>query len=60
MTIPWTPWHKVVNLRDDLRTGGLSLAVFAAEIYDVQKHISNWQSRVGCNRVYEKSGRWQK
>jgi hypothetical protein len=35
-TIPWTPWHKVVTLRDDLRTGELSLAVFAADLYDVQ------------------------
>src|SRR3989304_5091949 len=35
-TLPWTPWHKVVALRDDLRTGELSLAVFAADLYDVQ------------------------
>lgn len=34
--IPWTSWHKVVSLRDDLRTGELSLAVFAADLYDVQ------------------------
>ena len=31
----WTPWHKVVKLRDDVRTGELSLAVFAADLYDV-------------------------
>lgn len=31
----WTPWHKAVTLRDDLRTGELSLAVFAADLYDV-------------------------
>ncbi len=30
MTLPCTPWRKVVSLRDDLRTGELSLAVFAA------------------------------
>ncbi|MEW5869079.1 MAG: DUF499 domain-containing protein [Chloroflexota bacterium] len=35
-TIPWMPWHKVVSLRDDLRSGELSLAVFAADLYDVQ------------------------
>jgi len=35
-TIPWTPWHKVVTLRDDLRSGELSLASFAADLYDVQ------------------------
>jgi hypothetical protein len=33
--ISWTPWHQVVQLRDDLRTGELSLAVFAADLYDV-------------------------
>jgi hypothetical protein len=31
----WTPWHKVVKIRDDLRSGELSLAVFAADLYDV-------------------------
>lgn len=32
---PWTPWHQVVQLRDDVRSDELSLAVFAADIYDV-------------------------
>jgi hypothetical protein len=32
----WTPWHKVVELRPDLKSGELSLAVFAADLYDVQ------------------------
>ena len=31
----YKPWHKVVQLRDDLKTGELSLAVFAADLYDV-------------------------
>jgi hypothetical protein len=31
----WKPWHKVVTLRDDLKSGELSLAVFAADLYDV-------------------------
>lgn len=31
----WTPWHKVVTLRDDLRSGELSLNIFAADLYDV-------------------------
>lgn len=31
---PWTPWHKVVELRDDLKTGELSLAMFAADLYE--------------------------
>ena len=29
------PWHEVVRLRDDVRSGELSLAVFAADLYDV-------------------------
>ena len=29
------PWYEVVQLRDDLKTGELSLAVFAADLYDV-------------------------
>ena len=31
----WRPWHEAVQLRDDLRSGELSLAVFAADLYDV-------------------------
>lgn len=31
----WKPWHQVVQLRDDLKTGELSLAIFAADLYDV-------------------------
>ncbi len=33
--LPWTPWHKAVTLRDDVRTGELSLNIFAADLYDV-------------------------
>ena len=29
------PWHEVVELREDLKSGDLSLAVFAADLYDV-------------------------
>ena len=25
--LPWTPWREAVRLRDDLKTGELSLAV---------------------------------
>ena len=32
---PWTPWRKVVRLRDDVRTGELSLTEFAADLHDV-------------------------
>ena len=31
----WIPWHKVVSLRPDLKSGELSLAAFAADLYDV-------------------------
>ena len=30
-----SPWHEVVKLRGDLKTGELSLAIFAADLYDV-------------------------
>src|SRR5207244_1297273 len=33
--VAWTPWHKVVQLREDLKSGELSLAIFAADLYDV-------------------------
>ena len=29
------PWHEVVQLRDDVKTGELSLSIFAADLYDV-------------------------
>ncbi len=33
--LPWTPWHEIVTLREDVRTGALSLADFAADLHDV-------------------------
>src|SRR5438132_10137242 len=33
--LPWKPWHEVVTLRDDLKTGDLSLQMFAADLYEV-------------------------
>jgi len=33
--LPWTPWHQVVQLRGDLRSGELPLSMFAADLYDV-------------------------
>jgi len=33
--LSWTPWHSVVQLRDDLKSGELSLNIFAADLYDV-------------------------
>ena len=29
------PWHEVVKLREDLRSGELTLSIFAADLYDV-------------------------
>ncbi|MPZ20368.1 MAG: DUF499 domain-containing protein [Luteitalea sp.] len=42
----WNPWHQVVQLREDLRTGELALNEFAADIYDVAL-------RSGKRRIYE-------
>jgi len=33
--LPWKPWHQVVALRDELRTGELPLHMFAADLYEV-------------------------
>lgn len=32
---PWKPWHEVVKLRNDLRSGELPLHMFAADLYEV-------------------------
>ena len=32
---PWKPWHEVVKLWDDLRSGELPMHMFAADLYDV-------------------------
>ncbi len=46
LPLPWTPWHRVVKLRDDVRTGELSLAMFAADLYEVVMQR-------GTRKVYE-------
>jgi hypothetical protein len=33
--LAWKPWHEVVQLRDELKSGELSLSIFAADLYDV-------------------------
>src|SRR6266852_4195402 len=33
--LAWKPWHEVVQLRTELKTGELSLSIFAADLYDV-------------------------
>jgi Protein of unknown function (DUF499) len=46
MALPWKPWHKVVLLREDLKSGDLALATFAADLYDVAM-------KKGQRQVYE-------
>ena len=50
-TLPWTPWHHVVKLREDVRTGELSLADFAADLHDVAV-------QKGTRPIYEDPGRF--
>ncbi|MFW6106624.1 MAG: DUF499 domain-containing protein, partial [bacterium] len=45
--LPWKPWHDVVTLRDDLKSGKLSLQMFAADLYEVLM-------KSGKRPVYEK------
>lgn len=33
--LPWSRWHEVVKLRDDLKSGDLPLHMFAADLYEV-------------------------
>jgi hypothetical protein len=33
--LAWTPWHSVVKIRPDVKSGELSLNIFAADLYDV-------------------------
>jgi hypothetical protein len=35
MSTKWKPWHQVVQLREELKTGELSLAMFAADLDEV-------------------------
>lgn len=44
--LAWKPWHEVVTLREDVRTGELALNEFAADLYDVAL-------RSGKRRIYE-------
>ena len=32
--LPWKPWHKVLKIRDDLRSGELTMNMFAADLYE--------------------------
>ena len=50
-TVPWTPWHEVAKLREDVRTGELSLADFAADLHDVAM-------QKGARPVYENPDRF--
>lgn len=35
MSTPWTPWHEVVEIREDVKSGDLSMQAFAARLHDV-------------------------
>lgn len=41
MSRPWTPWHEVVEIRDDVKSGDLSMQAFAARLYDVVSRNGN-------------------
>ena len=49
--LPWTPWHRVVRLREDVRAGELSLADFAADLHDVMMQR-------GARPIYEEPERF--
>ena len=38
--LAWTPCHKVVKIRPDLKSGDLSLNIFAADLYDVSVGVA--------------------
>ncbi|MFH1373963.1 MAG: DUF499 domain-containing protein [bacterium] len=44
--LPWKSWHEVVKLRDELRSGKLTLNMFAADLYEVMMQS-------GKRKVYE-------
>ena len=46
--LPWKPWHEVVKLRNDLRSGELPMHMFAADLYEVM--MQN-----GKRPIYEKA-----
>ena len=33
--LPWKSWHEVTQLRDELKTGELSMSMFAADLDEV-------------------------
>lgn len=47
----WTPWRQVVRLRDDVRSGELSLTEFAADLHDVMM-------QQGARPIYEDPARF--
>ena len=49
--LSWTPWPQVVSLRDDVRTGELSLNDFAADLHDVMM-------QAGKRPIYENPARF--
>jgi len=50
MPVP-TPWHQIVRLKDELRSGELSLSEFAADLHEVV-------AKAGKRPIYEDPGRF--
>ncbi|MAT40377.1 MAG: hypothetical protein CL946_12315, partial [Ectothiorhodospiraceae bacterium] len=48
---PWKPWHEVVALRDDLKSGELPMHMFAADLYEVLMES-------GKRPIYEDPGKF--
>jgi predicted AAA+ superfamily ATPase len=38
--LAWTPWHKIVEVRPDVKSGEPSLNIFAADLYDVAMGVA--------------------
>jgi hypothetical protein len=63
--LPWKPWHEVVKLRDDLRSGELPLHMFAADLYEVVMQRAKRPLRKGRKLLWkektkEKTGQRRK
>jgi len=43
MNTPWTPWHKVIAPRPDLKSGELSINIFAADFYEECSDAGKYQ-----------------
>ncbi|MGH7054195.1 MAG: DUF499 domain-containing protein [Stellaceae bacterium] len=49
--LAWKPWHQVVTLREDVRSGDMSMTEFAADLHDVMMQR-------GTRPIYEDPARF--